>query len=111
MRRTDWGFRFWSFLRSVFWFFYPLWFSVLFFFKHPVFGFYRKRKTVFRFFFFQLRFLISRPFFVHVARRHPGDVPGESGPQKAVEVLRNFIAIGFKIKEERSDELIEIANT
>ena len=57
-----------------------------FFFKRPVFGFYRKRKAVFRFFF----------SFFHVARRHPGDVPGESGPQKAVEVLRNFIAIALK---------------
>ena len=41
-------------------------------------------------------FLVSRVFLVHVVRRHPGDVPGESGPQKAVEVLRNFIAISLK---------------
>ena len=63
--------RFWSFLRSGFSFFalkmsgFSVFLSVVvfgfFFFKHPVFGFYRKRKAVF-WYFFQLRFLVSKPF-------------------------------------------------
>ena len=63
-----------------------------FLFKHPVFGFYENEKLFFLVL-VQFRFLVSRPFLVHVVRRHPGDVPGENCPQKAVEVLRNSIAV------------------
>ena len=65
-----------------------------FLFKHPVFGFYENEKRFFG------AGSVSLPgfqtFLVHVVRRHPGDVPGESGQQKAVEVFRNFIAIALK---------------
>ena len=51
-------------------------------------------------------FHLNQPGNVHVTH-HPGDVTGDSGPQKAI--LPNFIArVALKWKEK--DELIEIGN-
>ena len=59
-----------------------------------VFGFFIEKEKRFSFFFCYASYFVGLLF--HVVRRHPGDVLGESGPQKAVEVLRNFIAIALK---------------
>ena len=62
---------------------------VFFLFLNIRFSFFTKKKGKrFFIFFFQLRFLDSRPFWFTWC-----GVPSQCGPQKAVEVLRNFIAI------------------
>ena len=53
-----------------------------FFFKHPVFVFYRRRKAVFALFFFSVTLPSFQIFLVYVVRRHPG----ESGLQMAEDV-------------------------